>query len=67
MRNTAASPVRLLRLAILVFAVFHAAAFAFSQGRAAPTRPSALQIAWTTARIRQQEFVDLREVGRHLG
>lgn len=38
-----------------------------AQVRAAPTRPAAAQLSWTTAQIRQQEFVDLREVGLRLG
>ncbi len=57
-----------LRRSVLcaVLAALVPAADLAAQVRAAPTRPAAPAIAWTTARIRQQEFVDLREVGTRL-
>lgn len=59
--------VRLRRLAFLAAcAALGPAGDLAAQVRSAPTRPAALPLAWTTARIRQQEFVDLREVATRL-
>jgi N-acetylmuramoyl-L-alanine amidase len=72
--GTAMAPPRLLRrtcfAALLLGAVAAADADAQQKSapvRAAPTRPTAHQLQWTTLRLRGVDFVDLREVGTKLG
>ncbi|MBA4136124.1 MAG: N-acetylmuramoyl-L-alanine amidase [Opitutus sp.] len=67
------APPRLLRLILLLAATHLAGATGAISApnptpvRAPPTRPTATQLPWTTARLRGLEFVDLRDVGTKLG